>query len=325
MFYCGLSLDVDALGQPMAVYMNLMGLKSSMVCGWKIGSKQNRIFDQQENKTMTLFKIDYDKCDKDGLCALDCPAKIIEMKKEGPVLMEGAENLCIQCGHCVAICPKGALRLETISPEVCLPIQTDLMLQPVQAEHFLRSRRSIRVYKKKPVPKDQFEKALSIACCAPTGSNKQPVKWLVFDKQADVKEIASHVIDWMQFVLVQHPGNGSRMNFDRVIEQWHLGVDRICRGAPQLVFAHASNEFGSASADCHTALAYLELALPVFGLGSCWAGYVTYAAAQWPDLSEKLGLPENHTCHGTLMVGIPKMKYARAPQRNEPDITYFTG
>jgi len=32
---------------------------------------------------MTLFTIDYDRCDKDGLCALDCPAKIIEMKEEG--------------------------------------------------------------------------------------------------------------------------------------------------------------------------------------------------------------------------------------------------
>jgi nitroreductase len=44
--------------------------------------------------------------------------------------------------------------------------------------------------------------------------------------------------------------------------------------------AHASNEFGSAAAGCHTAVAYLELALPGFGLGSCWAGYVNYAAGQ---------------------------------------------
>lgn len=41
---------------------------------------------------MPLFRIDYEKCDKDGLCALDCPAKIIEMKNEGPFLIEGAEE-----------------------------------------------------------------------------------------------------------------------------------------------------------------------------------------------------------------------------------------
>lgn len=274
---------------------------------------------------MTLFKIDYDRCDKDGLCALDCPAKIIEMKEQGPVLVKDAEAFCIQCGHCVAICPKGAFSLETISPEACLPIQKELILSPEQAEHFLRSRRSVRLYKNQPVPRGRFEKALSMACCAPTGSNKQPVKWLVFDKQADVNDIASHVIAWMKLVLETHPDIAATMNFDRLIEQWNLGIDRICRGAPQLVFAHASNEFGSAPADCHTALAYLELALPSLGLGSCWAGYVNYAATQWPGLSEKLGLPENHTCHGALMVGIPKTRYARAPKRNEPDITYFAG
>ena len=274
---------------------------------------------------MSLFRIDYDTCDKDGLCALDCPARIIEMKDDGPSLIKGAENLCIRCGHCVAVCPKGAFHLETISPDACLPIQKDLVLTPAQAEQFLRSRRSIRVYKNKPVPKDLFEKALSIACCAPTGSNKQPVKWLVFDKKADVKQVAAHVIDWMKFVQQMHPEKASMMNFDRIIKQWHLGVDRVCRDAPQLVFAHASNAYGSASADCHTALAYLELVLPAFGLGSCWAGYVNYAAVQWPGLSEILNLPENHTCHGALMVGIPKIKYARAPERHAPDITYFAG
>ncbi|WP_320042878.1 nitroreductase family protein [uncultured Desulfobacter sp.] len=274
---------------------------------------------------MPLFKIDYDKCNKDGLCVLDCPAKIIEMKNEGPCLIKGAEKFCIRCGHCVAICPTGAFHLETNPPDACLPIQNDLILTPEQAEQFLRSRRSIRVYKKQPVPKDRFEKALSIACCAPTGSNKQPVKWLVFDKKKDVKDIASRVIDWMKFILEKDPQRASIMHIDKLINQWNMGIDRICRDAPQLVFAYASNGFGSAAADCHTALAYLELALPVFGLGSCWAGYVLYAATQWPELSEKLGLPGNHTCHGALMVGIPKTKYARAPKRNDPDVTYFAG
>lgn len=274
---------------------------------------------------MSLFKIDYDKCDKDGLWVLDCPAKIIEMTHEGPAIIKGAEKFCIQCGHCVAICPKGAFHLERIPAQVCLPIQKDLILTAEQAEQFLRSRRSIRLYKQQPVPKAQFEKALSIACCAPTGSNKQPVKWLVFDKKEDVKDIAAHVIAWMKFGLENHPEKASIMHFDKLIKQWDQGIDRICRDAPQLVFAHASDEFGSAAADCHTALAYLELALPAFGLGSCWAGYVHYAASQWPGLSEKLGLPASHSCHGALMVGIPKIKYARAPKRNAPDITYYAG
>jgi nitroreductase len=70
-------------------------------------------------------------------------------------------------------------------------------------------------------------------------------------------------------------------------------------------------------------MAYLELALPGLGLGSCWAGYVNYAVGQWPDLKKELNLPKKHTCHGALMVGYPKYKYFRAPKRNAPVIRYY--
>lgn len=271
---------------------------------------------------MDLFSIDNEKCDKDGFCVIECPAHIIQMDREGPVPVSGAEAICIQCGHCVAVCPKGAFSLKTLSPGQCMPIEQDIRLTTTQIEHFLRSRRSIRVYKEKAVPKDLFKKALEIACCAPTGSNKQPVQWLVVNKKEDIIKIGAHVIDWMRYVAKTHPEIAQTLNMEALITQWDKGVDRICRNAPQLVFAYASDEFGSAAADCHTAMAYLELVLPGFGLGSCWAGYINYAAGQWPNLKTKLNLPEKHTCHGALMVGYPKIKYFRAPKRNAPVIRY---
>ncbi len=271
---------------------------------------------------MSLFIIDTERCDKDGICAIECPAHIIEMTEDGPVPAVGAEEICIGCGHCVAICPKGAFSLAFLSADQCMPIEKDKMLDADHTEHFLRSRRSIRRYKDKPVPRELFEKALAISCCAPTGSNRQTVKWLVIDKRADVQKIAAHVIDWMQYVQKNHPQIAQTLNMETLITQWGQGTDRICRDAPQLVFAYASDEFGSGAADCHTALAYLELALPGFGLGSCWAGYVNYAASQWPALAKELKIPEKHSLHGALMVGFSKFKYSRAPKRNAPDIRY---
>lgn len=271
---------------------------------------------------MSIFKIDEEKCDKGGICAMECPAHIIKMTKEGPVPVKGAQEFCIQCGHCVAVCPKGAISLKFLSPDQCMPIEKDLLLNADQTEHFLRSRRAVRRYKDKPVPKDLFEKALAIACCAPTGSNRQTVKWLVIDKKEDVTKIGAHVIDWMRYVLKNHPKIARMFTMEALIIEWEKGSDRITRDAPQLVFAYASDEYGSGAADCHTALAYLELALPGFNLGSCWAGYVNYGVSQWPNLARELKLPEKHTCHGALMVGFPKLKYYRAPRRNPPDIRY---
>lgn len=274
---------------------------------------------------MALFRIDLEKCDKDGICALECPAHIIRMGPEGPVPVSGAEEFCIRCGHCVAVCPNGAFRLAILTPDQCLPLDKACLPGPDQVEHFLRSRRSIRRYKNRPVPRELFEKALSLACCAPSGSNRQPVKWLVVDQKERVGKIAGHVIDWMRFLIEKKPKIAQALNMTILVDQWDKGVDRICRDAPCLVFAHAANEVSSGGADCHTALAYLELALPGFGLGSCWAGYVNYAVAQWPALKRELDLPPGHTCHGALLVGYPRFRYPRAPRRNAPDIRYLAG
>ena len=73
---------------------------------------------------MTLLTINPDKCNRDGICAEVCPIKIIYFKdKESlPIPVPGADKLCIRCGHCVAVCPTGAMSHEIMSPEKCLPV-----------------------------------------------------------------------------------------------------------------------------------------------------------------------------------------------------------
>jgi len=269
-----------------------------------------------------FFQVDYEKCNTDQICVLECPARIIEMAEQGPVMIEGGEEVCISCGHCVAVCPEAAIKMDMLSPDDCLEIDTALLPNIEQTELFLRSRRSIRTYLKKPVPKDVLEKVLAIASAAPTGSNRQPVKWLVFHERKDVETIAAHVVDWMRYVLANHPDVAAAFNMEKILADVENGIDRICRDAPHMVFAYAGKEFGIADADCHTAIAYLELALPSFGAGSCWAGYVSFAASQWPPLAEFLALPDEYTFHGAVMVGFPKFEYKRIPPRNLPDIVY---
>lgn len=270
-----------------------------------------------------LVNVDVSKCNNDGLCVLECPARILEMQDNGPVAIEGAEEICIQCGHCVAICPEAALSLDFLAPGDCMEIDEKLHLAADHVEHFLKSRRSIRTYRKKPAPVALLEKALSIASYAPTGSNKQSVRWLVIHKKEGVQTIGSHVIDWMQFVITKHPDIAANFNMPRLVSAWREGIDRICRDAPHLIFTYASKENTSGKADCDTALAYLELALPSFGLGSCWAGYATAAANQWPPLTDFLGLEDDHSIHGAVMAGYPKFAYKRIPKRNKADIVYL--
>ncbi|GAB6153981.1 hypothetical protein JCM17380_27310 [Desulfosporosinus burensis] len=62
---------------------------------------------------MSLFKIDQDKCKRDGICAKECPTKIISFTdKDGfPSTIDNAEDYCLDFGHCVAECPTGHLAL----------------------------------------------------------------------------------------------------------------------------------------------------------------------------------------------------------------------
>lgn len=269
-----------------------------------------------------FLTIDHEKCLRDSLCILECPAKILELEEEGPVLVEGGEELCIRCGHCVAVCPEAALSIDDITPESCREIDRTLLPDEQQAELFLRSRRSIRTYRRQAMNRETLDKAITIASTAPTGSNKQPVEWLVFFEREDVKTIATHVIDWMRFVAQHSPEVAATYNMERIIKGWDQGVDRICRDAPHLLITHASKEFGIGGADCHTALAYLELILPSLGGGSCWAGYVMFAATQWQPLKEFINLPKDHLIHGAAMVGLPKFTYQRIPPRNQPKVSY---
>jgi NAD-dependent dihydropyrimidine dehydrogenase PreA subunit len=189
---------------------------------------------------MSLFTIDQKECRRDGLCVAECPAKIIEIVgKEGfPTPVAGAEEICIHCGHCVSICPHGALSLKTMSPTDCLPVRKELLLSPEHCEHFLRSRRSIRNYKEKRVSRDLLQKLIEIARYAPTGRNSQSVYWLVIEDPAEVRRLGGLVADWMRSLLAQSAEYALSMHMDRVVDSWDRGKDRILRSAPHLVVAH---------------------------------------------------------------------------------------
>ena len=272
---------------------------------------------------MSHFVIDESRCKRDGICIAVCPVGILEAREDGvPRPVAGAGRMCITCGHCVAACPHAAFSLRAMPAEGCPAVRPEWKLDPDRAEHFLRSRRSIRVYKDEAVDQGRLERLIRIARHAPSVHNGQPVRWLVISGREPVREIAGHVVAWMRRIAEGKPEMARAMMLDRIVAAWDAGQDRICRAAPHLVVAHAPKEDAIAPGSCMLALAYLELAAPSLGLGACWAGYVHLAAPDWPPLAEALALPPGHAFHGAMMVGVPKYRYHRLPGRREPQIDW---
>lgn len=272
---------------------------------------------------MSLILVDQDKCQKDGICSAVCPLGLIAWQKgDHPRPIPEAEDLCIACGHCVAACPHGALDHRDMASAACPPLRPELALDPQQVEHFLRSRRSIRVYRDQAPPRETIAELIRLASHAPSGHNIQPTHWLVLSQREELQRLAGMVIAWMQVVKEKNRALFDLLHMDRVIARWQAGEDVILRGAPTLVVAHAPKEERTAPPACTIALAYLELAAPAFGLGACWAGYFNAAASTYPPLADALRLPQGHGTFGAMMLGYPKHRYHRLPLRRPPRITW---
>jgi len=65
---------------------------------------------------MHTIQINEAQCKKDGICVAECPAALFLDGPDGvPVLAEGAGELCINCGHCIAVCPGAAISVNGIN------------------------------------------------------------------------------------------------------------------------------------------------------------------------------------------------------------------
>jgi nitroreductase/NAD-dependent dihydropyrimidine dehydrogenase PreA subunit len=272
---------------------------------------------------MGRFIVDEHKCKRDGICVAVCPMGILAHGEAAPpAQVAGSDALCISCGHCVAACPYGACSLDTMPAEVCPPVRPEWRLSPEQVEHFLRMRRSIRVYKEAPVEHGRIERLIRAARYAPSGHNAQPVRWTVISGREQVRALAGHAIDWVRSIRESKPEIARKMGLDRLVTAWEAGGDPICRSAPHLVLAHAPKGDAAAPSACLLALAYLELAAPAHGLGACWAGYLMRAAANSPALQQALALPDGDALCGAVMLGEPRYRYHRLPERREPQIDW---
>lgn len=181
----------------------------------------------------------------------------------------------------------------------------------------MRGRRSVRHYLEKPVDHRLFEEIFDIVRFAPTAINRQPVEWTIVHDTGKVRALTALAADWLRETA------GSNPLYRPFLDAWDGGSDLICHGAPHLVVAHAPADDLLAPRDAVIALAHLDLALPVFGLGGCWAGLFTTAASSYPPLAEALHLPHDHRPLGTLLVGYPRYHYASVPPRRQPTMKWL--
>jgi nitroreductase len=148
------------------------------------------------------------------------------------------------------------------------------------------------------------------------------VEWTVFTDREKIRNLAGLAVDWMRSLLKKDPQPAYAPYMPMIVAAWDAGKDVVLWKAPVLIVASAPRSDANGLVDVTLALSYLELAAVALGLGTCWAGLMQGALLSSSLIREAVGLPEGHAHHYPLMVGYPKPKYFRLPERRTPKIHF---
>ena len=283
--------------------------------------------------------INQEACTQCRACVELCTGRVFELDN-GQVQVARPEE-CWLCGHCVATCPTDAIQHSAYPLDLCPVLERSALPDMDALVAVLRERRSLRVFREKPVPRGLVRDLVDMARFVPSASNEQPVDWLAFDDCASVAALSHHAVDVLAQTarLLRNPllrpvlavalgpekvrkGLESAPDFERLAARQAQGEDPIFFQAPAVLVAHVPDDdyFGR---DHAVYAAYnLMLAAQRLGLGTCQIGYFTAALDRSRALRDRLGLPEGRKPEVTLILGYPRYRFRRAPSRRQPELAW---
>jgi nitroreductase/NAD-dependent dihydropyrimidine dehydrogenase PreA subunit len=289
---------------------------------------------------MVDILFDAEKCIRCGACVAACPASVfVQGKDDVPEVVR--EALCIACGHCVAVCPVDAVTHSAFPDGTVIPVDSDLLPSAEQMLELLRSRRSVRVFKDKPVSPEELEQILEAARVAPTGHNAQDVRYVVVQDRALLDAITKSVVRYFTGVAKQLRNPVVRKlyrlavtrseidgianmlpDFDAIKKGYSEGQDPILRGAPCVILAHSPRTVNFPETNAALALHNAALLAHSMNIGSFWTGYVVGACKRNRKIPDLLGIPKGHEVYAGLAVGYPDVTYQKWIQRRVTEVIW---
>lgn len=267
---------------------------------------------------MLELTINDDLCTRCGLCTMDCPVRILEQHADDvPIIQPENEEKCMQCQHCLAVCPTGALSILGKKPEDSLPASPGQFPDVAGMERLIRGRRSVRRYQDQNVEPGLLQSLLKTVANAPTGANMRSLTFSVVDDRAVMQAFRQKALAALRdaFDAGQVPEEFGYLQA-AVPAYFDHDTDIILRGAPHVLVVSASPATLCPHEDVTLALAYFELLAQSAGLGTVWCGMLKMLLETLPELKPLLGLPPDHHYYA-MLCGHPFFHYARTVQRDD--------
>ncbi len=154
---------------------------------------------------MPVSTIDESMCTKCGTCVEICPDDCINQENKGsfPVLIK--EEQCVSCGHCMAICPSGAYRHSEFIKSDMYPFERKKHPSAEQVLLLLKTRRSQRKFRHKPIEKNRIEMIVDGARYAPSSDNSQSTQYIVIQDKDVLYRILEMTARFFEKTVSQLP------------------------------------------------------------------------------------------------------------------------
>lgn len=282
--------------------------------------------------------IQSDKCNGCGLCVTVCKDFGLELVDKKVALSQNPLFGCVACGHCMAICPTGAIRItgrELSADDLFVLPKRETTANYDQLLNLLQLRRSIREFKDIPVGGDLIGKIIAAASTAPMGIPPSDVNVLILDSSDKVRRFSEDYCNYLEsmqwfvskwFLTLMRPFLSKSNNdlfirflrpmFRFFIESMKKGEDVVTYQAPLAIYFYGSPYCDPA--DPLIAATYAMIAGESLGLGTCMLGSIhplIQNGKKARRFREKQGIKCQSREGVFVIFGYPEIKYLKGINR----------
>ena len=274
-------------------------------------------------------------CISCGRCFDICHKGAVK-KSEG--IYEILKDICIDCGHCMVVCPKDAISSdEKVRYFDYGKVDEDVI------EGFLNTRRSIRKYKDKPLPREVIERLLNTAVLAPSATNAQNWEFTVVTDKKILDTLKNMTAEFYG-MLVKYskdenfikklsqtmPDKAHYIRDEKLVEKVRVlsenlksGNDRLFFDAPCFIALHADKSSVHPLENCCYALYNMVLLAHSMGIGSCINGLVLNPLNFNKKMRDVLSVPDNNLVYATATFGYKIEEFTKIPDRKKAKVTWL--
>ncbi len=304
-----------------------------------------------------FFHFEYDpkKCTHCKACVQTCPTSCLQWDAESKTPyatgLSGIELACIGCNNCEAVCPEECIRMrgeykvlkgryqtpEEKSGDMTPPRPfgseddhrsfEEMEKELSETEKIIYRRRSVRMFKNKPVEDALVHRLIESARFAPSAGNGQPCKFLVVTNRAINKQVDQESAKILSKINRLYAGRNrwrkilvgllsaiSASKWDQrpiaAMEKVRMTDGNITFDAP-LVIHVLKDKRGISHPDIDAAIAAQNIVLTAhsLGLGTCYIGFIASTAPYAPAIKKLLNIQYPYEIVTSICVGYPKLRY----------------